>query len=50
MKHLGSVVDIAFAALFFASDEAAYITGQKLIVDGGQVPESVMPLEKTERV
>ena len=35
MKHLGSVEDIAFAALFFASDEAAYITGQTLVVDGG---------------
>jgi 3-oxoacyl-[acyl-carrier protein] reductase len=41
MKRLGSVLDIANAALFFASDEAAYITGQSLIVDGGQVlPES----------
>jgi 3-oxoacyl-[acyl-carrier protein] reductase len=41
MKRLGSVNDIANAALFFASDEAAYITGQSLIIDGGQVlPES----------
>jgi 3-oxoacyl-[acyl-carrier protein] reductase len=41
MKRLGSVTDIANAALFFASDEAAYITGQSLIVDGGQIlPES----------
>ena len=37
MKRLGSVEDIAYAALFFASDEAAYITGQTLVVDGGQV-------------
>ena len=41
MRRLGSVADIANAALFFAADEAAYITGQSLIVDGGQVlPES----------
>jgi 3-oxoacyl-[acyl-carrier protein] reductase len=41
MRRLGSVMDIANAALFFASEEAAYITGQSLIVDGGQVlPES----------
>ncbi|MDG4668239.1 3-oxoacyl-ACP reductase FabG [Mycobacterium sp. 236(2023)] len=38
---LGAVADIGNAALFFATDEAAYITGQSLIVDGGQIlPES----------
>jgi 3-oxoacyl-[acyl-carrier protein] reductase len=41
MKKLGSVDDIGYAALFLAADEAAYITGQTLVVDGGQVlPES----------
>jgi 3-oxoacyl-[acyl-carrier protein] reductase len=45
--RLGSVEDIAYAALFFASDEAAYITGQTLIIDGGQIlPESLMALEE----
>jgi 3-oxoacyl-[acyl-carrier protein] reductase len=39
--RLGSVADIGYAALFFATDEAAYITGQTLVVDGGQIlPES----------
>ena len=39
--RLGSVADIGNAALFFATDEAAYITGQTLVVDGGQIlPES----------
>jgi 3-oxoacyl-[acyl-carrier protein] reductase len=42
LGHLGSVGDIASAALFFASDEAGYITGQTLVVDGGQtIPESL---------
>lgn len=42
LKRLGSVEDIGNAALFFASDEAAYITGQSIIVDGGQIlPESL---------
>jgi 3-oxoacyl-[acyl-carrier protein] reductase len=42
MGRLGSVTDIANAALFFASDEAAYITGQSLVIDGGQIlPESL---------
>ena len=40
-RRLGSVADIGNAALFFATNEAGYITGQTLVVDGGQVlPES----------
>jgi NAD(P)-dependent dehydrogenase (short-subunit alcohol dehydrogenase family) len=31
----GSPAEIAAAALFLASDDAAYITGQRLVVDGG---------------
>lgn len=43
--RLGTVADIGNAALFFATDEAAYITGQTLVVDGGQVlPESLMAI------
>lgn len=47
MKRLGSVDDIANAALFFASEEAAYVTGQQMVIDGGQVlPESLAALEE----
>ena len=43
---LGRVEDIGNAALFLATDEAAYITGQTIVVDGGQVlSESIMGLE-----
>lgn len=35
MKHMGEPWDIAQTALFLASDEAKYITGQILAVDGG---------------
>ena len=46
-RRLGSVEDVAYAALFLASDEAAFITGQTIVVDGGQVlPESHMALEE----
>jgi len=42
LKRLGAVEDIGNAALFFASDEAGYVTGQSLVVDGGQIlPESL---------
>jgi len=45
-RRLGSVEDVAYAALFLASDEAAFITGQTIVVDGGQVlPESQAALE-----
>ena len=42
LKRLGSVEDIGHAALYFASDEAGYVTGQTIVVDGGQIlPESL---------
>jgi NAD(P)-dependent dehydrogenase (short-subunit alcohol dehydrogenase family) len=37
MKRMGAMDDIADAILFLASDEASYITGQEVIVDGGYV-------------
>ncbi len=41
LGKLGTVDDIGHAALFLASREAGYITGQTIIVDGGQIlPES----------
>ena len=42
MARLGDPKDVAYAALFLASPEANYITGQTLVVDGGQtLPESI---------
>lgn len=40
LGRLGTPRDIANAALFLASDEAAYITGTTVVIDGGQtLPE-----------
>ena len=47
LKRLGTVEDIGYAALFLASKEAGYITGQTIIVDGGQIlPESLEALNQ----
>lgn len=35
LKRLGDSRDIGYGALYFACDEAGYITGQTLVIDGG---------------
>ena len=35
LGRLGQPIDVAYAVLFLASDEASFITGTELIVDGG---------------
>jgi len=35
LGYLGEPNDIAYAALYLASDEAKYVTGEILHVDGG---------------
>jgi len=45
LGRLGTVDEIGHACVFLASDQAAYITGQSLVVDGGQIlPESLSAL------
>jgi 3-oxoacyl-[acyl-carrier protein] reductase len=47
LKRLGSVDDIGNAAVYLASREAGYVTGQTIIVDGGQIlPESLEALKE----
>jgi NAD(P)-dependent dehydrogenase (short-subunit alcohol dehydrogenase family) len=35
IKHLGQPDEIGFAALYLASSEASYVTGQVIVIDGG---------------
>jgi 3-oxoacyl-[acyl-carrier protein] reductase len=35
LRRQGTADDVAAAVAFLASDDAAYVTGQSLIVDGG---------------
>jgi NAD(P)-dependent dehydrogenase (short-subunit alcohol dehydrogenase family) len=37
MGHMGDAWDVAHAVLFLASDEARYITGTEIVVDGGMI-------------
>ena len=51
MGHLGAPEDIAYAMLYLASDQARYVTGQTLCIDGGStLPESPVFLEELEGI
>ncbi len=46
LGHLGDLDDVGYAALFLATDEAKFITGQTIVVDGGQtLPEAASAME-----
>ena len=35
MGRVGTVEDVAYGALFLASDESSFMTGSELVIDGG---------------
>jgi len=49
--YMGNAEDIAYCMLYLASDEARYLTGQTICVDGGStLPESPVFLEELEGI
>jgi len=49
LRRLGTVDEIGYAALFLATEEAGYITGQTIVIDGGQVlPETASAIAVAE--
>ncbi len=49
LRRLGTVDEIGYTALFLACEEAGYITGQTIVVDGGQVlPETLQAIAAAE--
>ena len=47
-RRLGLTIDIANAVMFLASDEAAYINGHELVVDGGLAPSVLAQLPRLD--
>jgi len=49
LQRFATLEDISSTALFLASDASSYITGQTIVVDGGQVlafPNFTLTYEK----
>jgi NAD(P)-dependent dehydrogenase (short-subunit alcohol dehydrogenase family) len=43
MGRFGEAKEMAFAALYLASDEASFVTGAEFVVDGGITAAYVTP-------
>ena len=39
LRRLGEVMDVAYGVSFLASDEASFITGTELVIDGGYIAQ-----------
>jgi NAD(P)-dependent dehydrogenase (short-subunit alcohol dehydrogenase family) len=50
LGRIGEPADVAGAVAFLASDAASWITGETLVIDGGQVLQVAQPAASLERV
>ncbi|MBA3661123.1 MAG: SDR family oxidoreductase [Gammaproteobacteria bacterium] len=47
LKRMGNPIDIAYAALYLASDESLFMTGSELVIDGGIMAGTVASANET---
>jgi NAD(P)-dependent dehydrogenase (short-subunit alcohol dehydrogenase family) len=49
LGRIGTPADVASAVAFLASDRASWITGETLVIDGGQLLQAALATPARER-
>jgi NAD(P)-dependent dehydrogenase (short-subunit alcohol dehydrogenase family) len=39
LRGIGKPIEVAYGVLFLASDEASFVTGTELVIDGGFIAQ-----------